>query len=161
MDWGANSMSGRGIQLARKEQFLILLVHDGFYNGKDFSRAVKGHVIQAGGGGAQKLPPEFNNRPHLVGTVGLGRDDDINSGDSELYICVGPRPHLDGRYTVFCRLIEGADVLEKISRVEVEEKLEGPDKKLAMHKPKKPVLIEKAWIEEPDHSPKVPEEALR
>ena len=137
------------------------LVHDGFYNGKDFYRVVKGHVIQAGGGGAQKLPPEFNNRPHLVGTVGLGRDDDINSGDSEFYICVAPRPHLDGRYTVFGQLIAGYDVLEKISNVEVDEKWESADKKLAMHKPKKPVLIEKAWIEERDLSPKIPGEALR
>jgi cyclophilin family peptidyl-prolyl cis-trans isomerase len=137
------------------------LVHDGFYNGKDFYRVVKGHVIQAGGGGAQKLPPEFNSRPHLVGTVGLGRDDDLNSGDSEFYICVAPRPHLDGRYTVFGQLIEGADVLEKISNVEVEEKWEGPDKKLAMHKPKTTVLIEKAWIEERDLSPKVPGKAVQ
>jgi cyclophilin family peptidyl-prolyl cis-trans isomerase len=132
------------------------LVRDGFYNGKDFYRVVKGHVIQAGGGGAPKLPPEFNKHPHLVGTVGLGRDEDVNSGDSEFYICVAPRPHLDGRYTVFGQVVEGLDVLEKISDVEVEEKWEGPDKKLAMHQPKKPVVIEKAWIEERDLSPKVP-----
>lgn len=133
------------------------LVRDGFYNGKDFYRVVKGHVIQAGGGGgAPKLPPEFNQHPHLVGTVGLGRDEDINSGDSEFYICVAPRPHLDGRYTVFGQLIEGYDILEKISSVEVEEKWEGADKKLAMHKPKKPILIQKAWIEDRNLSPKVP-----
>ena len=132
------------------------LVRDGFYDGKDFYRVVKGHVIQAGGGDAPKLPPEFNKHPHLVGTVGLGRDQDINSGDSEFYICVAPRPHLDGKYTVFGQLIEGIDVLEKISNVKVDEKWEGPDKKMAMHKPKKPVIIEKAWIEERDLSPKVP-----
>jgi cyclophilin family peptidyl-prolyl cis-trans isomerase len=132
------------------------LVRDGFYNGKEFYRVVKGHVIQAGGGAAPKLPPEFNGHPHLVGTVGLGRDQDINSGDSEFYICIAPRPHLDGKYTVFGQLIEGYDVLEKISNVEVDEKWEGEDKKLAMHKPKKPVIIEKAWIEERDLSPKAP-----
>jgi len=54
---------------------------------------------------------------------------------------------------VFGRLIEGYDVLEKISNVEVEARWAGAGKKLAMHKPKKPVLIEKAWIEEPDLSP--------
>jgi cyclophilin family peptidyl-prolyl cis-trans isomerase len=129
------------------------LVREGFYNGKDFYRVVKGHVIQAGGGLAPKLPPEFNRHPHVVGTVGLGRDEDINSGDSEFYICVAPRPHLDGKYTVFGQLTEGYDVLEKISNVDVEERWEGADKKLAMHKPKKPVLIEKAWIEERDLSP--------
>jgi len=132
------------------------LVGDGFYNGKDFYRVVKGHVIQAGGGGAPNLPPEFNKHPHLVGTVGLGRGDDVNSGDSEFYICVAPRPHLDGKYTVFGQLIEGYDVLEKISHVEVDENWEGADKKLAMHKPKKPVIIERARIEERDLAYKVP-----
>src|SRR5512137_490686 len=43
------------------------LVREGFYDGKDFYRVVRGHVIQAGGGGAPKLPPEFNSRPHIVG----------------------------------------------------------------------------------------------
>ena len=124
------------------------LVREGFYNGKDFYRVVKGHVIQAGGGNAPKLPPEFNKNPHLFGTLGLGRTGDVNSGDSEIYICLAPRPHLDGKYTVFGQLIEGADTLEKISGVEVEEKWTGPDKKVAMHKPKKSVVIEKAWIEE-------------
>jgi cyclophilin family peptidyl-prolyl cis-trans isomerase len=124
------------------------LVREGFYNGKEFYRVVKGHVIQTGGGDAPKLPPEFNKKPHIVGTVGLGRSEDVNSGDSEIYICVAPRPHLDGKYTVFGQLVEGYDTLEKISNVEVEEKWEGSDKKLAMHKPKNPVVIEKAWIEE-------------
>ena len=89
------------------------LVQAGYYNGKDFYRVVKGHVIQAGGGG-ETVPPEFNDNPHLVGTVGLGRTEDINSGSSEFYICLAPRPHLDGKYTVFGQLIEGLDVLEKI-----------------------------------------------
>ena len=83
------------------------LVAKGFYDGKDFYRVVRGHVIQAGGGDAPPLPPEFNTRPHLFGTLGLGRVGDEWSGDSEIYICVAPRPHLDGRYTVFGQLVEG------------------------------------------------------
>jgi len=122
------------------------LVHKGFYDGKDFYRVVPGHVIQAGGGDAPSLPPEFNTRPHLVGTLGLGRVGDEWSGDSEIYICVAPRPHLDGRYTVFGRIIEGFDVLERIAAVPVEEKWEGPDKKMAMHKPLEPVIIRRAQI---------------
>ncbi len=123
------------------------LVAAGFYDGKDFYRVVKGHVIQAGGGGAPALPPEFNKNPHLFGTLGLGRTGDENSGDSEIYVCVAPRPHLDGKYTVFGRLIEGQDVLRRIAEVPVEEVWTGADKKLAMHKPLQPVVIEKAWIE--------------
>ena len=123
------------------------LVRAGFYDGKDFYRVVRGHVIQAGGGDAPPLPPEFNTRPHLVGTLGLGRVGDEWSGDSEIYVCVAPRPHLDGRYTVFGRIVEGFDVLEKISNVPVEERWEGPDNRMAMHKPLEPVVIRRARIE--------------
>src|SRR5512135_1414436 len=59
------------------------LVRKGFYDGKDFYRVVRGHVIQAGGGDAPKLPPEFNRHPHVFGTLGIGRTGDVNSGDSE------------------------------------------------------------------------------
>ncbi len=121
-------------------QFVDLVGKD-FYNGKDFYRVVRGHVIQAGDGGAPPLPPEFNTRPHLFGTLGLGRVGDEWSGDSEIYICVAPRPHLDGRYTVFGQLVEGRDVLERIADVPVEERWEGLDNKMAMHKPIKPVVI--------------------
>ena len=126
------------------------LVRKGFYDGKDFYRVVRGHVIQAGGGDAPKLPPEFNARPHVVGTLGLGRTGDEWSGDSEIYVCVAPRPHLDGKYTVFGLLIEGFDVLEHIAAVPVEERWEGPDKKMAMHRPLKPVVIQSARIETRD-----------
>jgi len=123
------------------------LVQKGFYDGKDFYRVVRGHVIQAGGGEAPKLPPEFNSRPHVFGTLGLGRTGDEWSGDSEFYICVAARPYLDGKYTVFGRLVKGFEVLEKIAAVPVEEKWEGPGGRMAMHKPLKPVLIRSARIE--------------
>ena len=121
------------------------LARQGFYDGKDFYRVVRGHVIQAGDGGAPPLPPEFNTRPHLFGTLGLGRIGDEWSGDSEIYVCVAPRPHLDGRYTVFGELVEGQDVLERIAAVPVKEIWEG---KMAMHKPLTPVVILKASIRE-------------
>ncbi len=114
------------------------LVRKGFYDGKDFYRVVRGHVIQTGGGDAPKLPPEFNARPHVFGTLGLGRTGDEWSGDSEFYVCVAARPYLDGKYTVFGRLVEGAAVLEKIAVVPVEEKWEGADRAMAMHKPVEP-----------------------
>lgn len=123
------------------------LVRKGFYDGKDFYRVVRGHVIQTGGGDAPKLPPEFNGRPHVFGSLGLGRTGDEWSGDSEIYVCVAARPYLDGRYTVFGRLVEGFDVLERIAAVPVEEQWAGADKRMAMHKPVKPVVIESARME--------------
>jgi cyclophilin family peptidyl-prolyl cis-trans isomerase len=122
------------------------LVRRGFYDGKDFYRVVRGHVIQAGGGEAPPLPPEFNTRPHVLGALGLGRVGDEWSGDSEIYVCVAPRPHLDGRYTVFGEIISGIDVLERIAAVPVEERWEGPQGKMAMHKPLDPVIIRRAFI---------------
>lgn len=123
------------------------LVRKGFYDGKDFYRVVRGHVIQTGGGEAPKLPPEFNARPHVFGTLGLGRTADEWSGDSEFYVCVAARPYLDGRYTVFGRLVEGAAVLERIAVVPVEEKWEGDGGRMAMHKPLEPVVIKQARLE--------------
>jgi cyclophilin family peptidyl-prolyl cis-trans isomerase/catechol 2,3-dioxygenase-like lactoylglutathione lyase family enzyme len=126
------------------------LVRNGFYDGRDFYRVVRGHVIQAGGGDAPKLPPEFNARPHIFGALGLGRTGDEWSGDSEFYVCVAARPYLDGGYTVFGRLIEGFGVLERIAAVPVEERWEGEDRRMAMHKPLEPVVIRSARIETPD-----------
>jgi cyclophilin family peptidyl-prolyl cis-trans isomerase len=126
------------------------LVRDGFFDGKLFYRVVKGHVIQAGAGeegegtAGPKVKAEFNSHPFVSGTVGLARDADPDSGSTEIFICHVPRPHLDGKYTAFGQLIEGQDVLEKIANVEVEEKY---IEKVAFHKPKQPVVIEKATIE--------------
>ncbi len=129
------------------------LVEKGFYDGKDFYRVVRGHVIQAGGGDAPPLPPEFNPRPHVFGTLGLGRTGDEASGDSEFYVCVAARPYLDGRYTVFGRLVEGDEVLERIAAVPVKEVWEGEDRRMAMHRPVTPVVIEKAWLEKRPSAP--------
>ena len=128
------------------------LVREGFYDGKPFYRVVKGHVIQTGDGGENNKPKvkgEFGTKHlHVPGAVGLARDTDPDSGNTEIYICLAPRPHLDGKYALFGQLIEGHDVLEKIGNVEVEEKYEeSGGNRIAFHKPKTPVLIEKAWIE--------------
>ena len=123
------------------------LVRDGFYDGKEFYRVVKGHVIQAGDGGENGRPTvkgEFGAHPHVVGALGLARDEDPDSGSTEIYICHAARPHLDGRYAVFGLLIEGFEVLERIGNVEVEEHWEGD---VAFHKPKTPVAIERAYLE--------------
>jgi cyclophilin family peptidyl-prolyl cis-trans isomerase len=133
------------------------LVRKGFYDGKDFYRVVRGHVVQAGGGDAPKLPPEFNARPHVFGTLGLGRTGDEWSGDSEFYVCVAARPYLDGKYTVFGRMVEGFEVLERMAAVPVEEKWEGVDRRMAMHKPIKPVLIQSARIETAQPGTRVPD----
>lgn len=127
------------------------LVREGFYDGRNFYRVVKGHVIQSGDGGENdkpKIKGEFNSHPFVVGTVGLARGGDPDSGSTEFFICLAPRPHLDGKYSAFGELIEGMDVLEKIGNVEVDEQWIGDaEPKVAFHKPKTPVIIQKARIE--------------
>ena len=126
------------------------LVKEGFYDSLTFYRVVKDHVIQAGSGGENDIPTvqaEFNQYPHITGTVGLARSKDPNSGSTEFYICLVPRPHLDGKYTVFGQLMEGYDVLEKIGNIEIVEQYVGDEKNIAFHSPKEPVTIEKITIE--------------
>ncbi len=124
------------------------LVREGFYDGQPFYRVVAGHVVQAGDGGENDqptVPGEFGAHPHVVGAVGLARGADPDSGSTEIYICHAPRPHLDGRYAVFGLLVEGFEVLAAIGGVEVEEQWEG---EVAFHRPKTPVVIERATLEQ-------------
>lgn len=126
------------------------LVNEGFYDSLAFYRVVKDHVIQAGDRGESKVPTivaEFNKHPHVTGTVGLARSQDPNSGSTEFYICLVPRPHLDKKYTVFGQLLEGYDVLENIGNVEIIEQFVGEEQKIAFHTPKDPVIILSATIE--------------
>lgn len=126
------------------------LVDEGWYDGKPFYRVVAGHVIQAGDGGENDqptVPAEFNERPHGVGAVGLARDEDPDSGSTEIYVCLAPRPHLDGRYTVFGQVVDGLDVLAAIGAVPVEEKWLGDEEpRVAFHEPLEPVVIERARL---------------
>jgi cyclophilin family peptidyl-prolyl cis-trans isomerase len=123
------------------------LVKEGFYDSREFYRVVAGHVIQTGDGGENRRPTveaEFSAHPHVVGALGLARDQDPDSGNTEIYICLASRPHLDGRYAVFGLIIEGMEVLEKIGAVEVEEKWSGT---VAFHEPKEPVELQRAFLE--------------
>lgn len=126
------------------------LIRDGWFDGKTFYRVVSGHVIQAGdveGGDAPTVPGEFGAYPHVRGAVGLARDEDPDSGTTEIYICHAPRPHLDGNYAVFGLLVDGFDVLDSIAETEVEEKWLN-DGQVAFHEPKVPVVIETARLEQ-------------
>lgn len=123
------------------------LVTDGFYDGKQFYRVVSGHVIQAGDVDGESAPtvPLEAGLPHIKGAVGLARDSDPDSGTTEIYICHVARPHLDGNYAIFGQVIEGLDVLDRIAAVPVDEQFVGDG--VAFHRPKEPVVIERAVLE--------------
>jgi cyclophilin family peptidyl-prolyl cis-trans isomerase len=100
----------------------VYLAKAGFYDGLTFHRVEPGFVIQGGdpngngtGGSGQKLKAEFNARHHIEGTVAMARAQDPDSGDSQFYICLAPAPFLDNNYTVFGQVVEGMDIVHKIS----------------------------------------------
>jgi cyclophilin family peptidyl-prolyl cis-trans isomerase len=102
---------------------IMQLIQDKFYDGMIIHRLIPNFVVQMGdptgsgnGGSGVKLKPEFTELQHIKGTIGLARGVDINSGDSQFYICLTTLPHLDGKYTVFGQVVEGLDVLPKLSK---------------------------------------------
>lgn len=102
------------------------LTREGFYNGVIFHRVIDGFMAQTGdptgtGQGGSKLPDlqaEFNDVPHLRGTVSMARTDEPNSANSQFFIVFYPRMALDHKYTVFGRVIAGMDTVDAIVRGE-------------------------------------------
>ncbi|MBN2355672.1 peptidylprolyl isomerase [candidate division KSB1 bacterium] len=136
------------------------LVKAGYYDCTKFHRIIKDFMIQGGdvnskdtiegnegqGGPGYSLPAEFNDTPHDKGILSMARrGDDINSAGSQFFICLSRErtQRLDGQYTVFGKLVEGIDVLEKIGNVAVQQSAMGE-----MSSPVEPVFIRKAYMEE-------------
>jgi peptidylprolyl isomerase len=101
------------------------LVRDGFYNGVVFHRVIDGFMAQTGdptgtgtGGSGRKLKAEFSREPHVRGTVSMARAQSPDSGDSQFFICFADSPWLNGQYTVWGKVIEGMENIDKIKRGE-------------------------------------------
>ncbi len=99
------------------------LVREGFYDGVPFHRVIDGFMAQTGdptgtgsGGSGQKIDAEFNSEKHVRGTVSMARAADPNSADSQFFIMFDEAPHLDGNYTVFGKVIEGMEFVDKIKK---------------------------------------------
>ena len=97
------------------------LAGGGFFDGIVFHRVVADFVVQAGdptgtgeGGSGRTIPAEFSHMHYLRGSLGMARDDDVNSNDSQFFICISEQPHLDGKYTFFGQVVLGEDVLDRI-----------------------------------------------
>jgi len=99
------------------------LARKGFYDGVVFHRVIDGFMAQGGdptgtgtGGSGVKLPAEFSGEPFVRGTVAMTRSNDPNSADSQFFICFAPAPFLEGKYTVWGRVIEGMDRVDNIKK---------------------------------------------
>ena len=69
-----------------------------------------------GGSDLPDLPAEFNDLPHEKGTVSMARSSAPNSANSQFFICFKAAPFLDRNYTVFGKVIEGMEHVDKIKR---------------------------------------------
>jgi peptidylprolyl isomerase/peptidyl-prolyl cis-trans isomerase B (cyclophilin B) len=99
----------------------LKLAKAGFYDGLAFHRVEPGFVIQGGdpsgngtGGPGYRLKAEFNDRPHVRGTVAMARSSDPNSAGSQFYICLDDARFLDKNYTVFGQMTDGFEALDAI-----------------------------------------------
>ena len=103
----------------------VSLVKKGFFNNLTFHRVVPDFVIQGGdprgdgeGGPGYSVRDELSQRPYLRGTVGIALDW-ADTGGSQFFITHSPQPHLDAKYTVIGRVINGMDVVDKIQQNDV------------------------------------------
>ena len=101
------------------------LARSGFYDGAPFHRVIEGFMAQTGdptgtgtGGSGKKLRAEFNAEPHTRGAVSMARAQSPDSADSQFFICFGDASFLDKQYTVWGRVIEGMETVDKITRGE-------------------------------------------
>ena len=112
------------------------LAGEGKYDGVVFHRVIDGFMAQTGdvkfgnssngdfdlkraGMGGSDLPDlkeEFSDLPHQRGTLSMARSQDPNSANSQFFICFKESSFLDRQYTVFGKVIEGMELVDKIKR---------------------------------------------
>lgn len=101
------------------------LAREKFYDGIVFHRVIDGFMAQTGcphgtgtGGSGQNLAAEFNGEPHVRGTASMARATSPDSADSQFFICFEDVPFLDGQYTVWGKVLDGMENVDKIKRGE-------------------------------------------
>jgi peptidylprolyl isomerase len=112
------------------------LARQGFYDGVVFHRVIDGFMAQTGdptgtgrGGSGQKLRAEFNAEPHTRGAVSMARAQSPDSCDSQFFICFDNATFLDRQYTVWGRVVDGMENVDKLARGEPPAK---PDKMISV-----------------------------
>ena len=126
------------------------LANEGLYDNVVFHRVIDGFMAQTGdvkfgnssskdfnlvraGTGGSSLPDinqEFSDLPHQRGTLSMARSSDPNSANSQFFICFKDASFLDRQYTVFGKVIEGMEFVDKIKRGNENQNgsVESPDK---------------------------------
>jgi len=106
----------------------IELVEKKFFDGLKFHRVLQGFMAQGGdpkadgtGGPGYTIPDECyedDHRNHFRGSLSMANSGQRDTGGSQFFLTFVPTAHLDGKHTVFGRVVEGMDVLSKLQRCE-------------------------------------------
>ena len=105
----------------------VNLAEKGFYSGTKFHRVIRDFMIQGGdplskeeggrwgtGGPGYQVKDEFSKRKHDKYVLSMANAGP-NTNGSQFFITHTNTPHLDGRHTVFGKVVKGTDVVEKIA----------------------------------------------
>ena len=111
----------------------LRLAAAGVYDGTGVHRVVPNFVLQTGALAyrdkplttaqqklVRNLPPEFSDTPNVPGIVSMARGEDPASASTSFFICTGECRALDGKYTVFARVVSGMDVVQAIGATPVD-----------------------------------------
>lgn len=105
----------------------IALADKGFYNNLIFHRVIEGFMIQGGcpegtgrGGPGYTIEDEFRSdlRHGSEGTLSMANTGRPHTGGSQFFITLAATPWLDGKHTVFGKVIEGIEVVRAIGKVQ-------------------------------------------
>jgi len=113
----------------------VTLAEEGFYDGTTFHRVIPGFMLQGGdpntrnvdprddgeGGPGYQIQDELTDFPHDRGVVSMANKGTPNTGGSQFFIVHQDAPHLDGQYAAFGRVVEGMDVVDAITEVEIDQ----------------------------------------
>lgn len=105
----------------------------GLFDDTVWHRIVAGFVVQGGdvatrtipltaeqaGKFVRNLPPEFSDLKHERGSVSMARGEALDSASTSFFICLAPQPTLDGKYTVFGKVVAGLEVVDQMGAVPV------------------------------------------
>lgn len=105
----------------------VFLANEGFYDGVAFHRVIDDFVIQGGdptgsgmGGPGYRFEDETAGNPltHQVGSLSMANAGP-NTNGSQFFITHSPQPHLNGRHTVFGKVVSGMDIVNAIEQGDV------------------------------------------
>ncbi len=109
----------------------VFLSRQGYYDGVTFHRVISDFMIQGGdpegtgrGGPGYKFGDEFADNPlkHERGVLSMANAGP-NTNGSQFFITHSPQPHLNGRHTVFGKVVSGLDVVDAIRQGDVMNKV--------------------------------------